>query len=175
MYLLKNHILISMPHMEDPFFTKSVVLLCDHSQYGAMGIVINKVLNNYENQKISNFHKNFDHIYFGGPLMIENEILLHEKKINHDKSYKISNNLFLSTRVSLKNDNDIKFGKKKLILGHSGWSPGQLESEIENGDWMIQKPNHELLFNTKNDQIWDRSIKSFGIEIENLSTLSGQA
>ena len=107
--------------------------------------------------------------------MIENEILLHEKQIDRNKSYKISDNLFLSTKISFKNDDYIKFGKKKLILGHSGWSPGQLESEIENGDWMIQKPNHELLFNTKNDQIWDKSIKSFGIELENLSSLSGQA
>ena len=98
MHLLKNHIIISMPHMNDPFFSKSVVLICDHNSHGSMGIILNKKLD----QKKSNSEFGVETlskervIFFGGPVMVNFTLLLHDEKKLEDTSYKIAENLFLS-------------------------------------------------------------------------------
>ena len=87
-----------MPHMNDPFFSKSVVLICDHNSHGSMGIILNKKLD----QKKSNPEFDVETlskervIFFGGPVMVNFTLLLHDEKKLEDSSYKISDNLFLS-------------------------------------------------------------------------------
>ena len=62
----------------------------------------------------------------------------------------------------------------KFMMGYSGWSPGQLESEIENGDWVIQETSSDFIFND-DGQMWDIAIGSFGVEISNFSAHGGSA
>ena len=126
MHLLKNHIIISMPHMNDPFFSKSVILICDHNSNGSMGVILNKKLD----QKKSN--PNFgvktlskeSVIFFGGPVTVNFTLLLHDDKELEDTSYKIAENLFLSNN-GFTNDK-IRISNKKFISGYAGWSKGQL-------------------------------------------------
>ena len=65
--------------------------------------------------------------------------------------------------------------KSRLFLGHSGWSSGQLESEIQNGDWLVQETSPDFIFNIPAKQLWNLSIQSFGIEQSGVSSFSGQA
>ena len=74
-------------------------------------------------------------------------------------------------------DYSIQSNKKcsyKFMMGYSGWSPGQLESEIENGDWVIQETSSDFIFND-DGQMWDIAIGSFGVEISNFSAHGGSA
>ena len=175
MHLLKNHIIISMPHMNDPFFSKSVVLICDHNSHGSMGIILNKKLD----QKKSIPESGVDTlskerlIFFGGPVMVNFTLLLHNEKKLEDTSYKIAENLFLSNNGFTKNK--IKISNKKFISGYAGWSKGQLENEIKNGDWIVQKARDDLIFEKDCEKIWNNAIKSLGFNYDDLSINGGSA
>ena len=175
MHLLKNHIIISMPHMNDPFFSKSVVLICDHNSHGSMGIILNKKLD----QKKSIPESGVDTlskerlIFFGGPVMVNFTLLLHNEKKLEDTSYKIAENLFLSNNGFTKNK--IKISNEKFISGYAGWSKGQLENEIKNGDWIVQKARDDLIFEKDCEKIWNNAIKSLGFNYDDLSINGGSA
>ena len=175
MHLLKNHIIISMPHMNDPFFSKSVVLICDHNSHGSMGIILNKKLD----QKKSNPDFGIETlskervIFFGGPVMVNFILLLHNEKKLEDTSYKIAENLFLSNN-GLTNDK-IRILNKKFVSGYAGWSKGQLENEIKNGDWIVQKARDDLIFETDCEKIWNNAIESLEFNYDDLSINGGSA
>ena len=164
-----------MPHMNDPFFSKSVVLICDHNSRGSMGIILNKKLD----QKKSNSKFGVETlskervIFFGGPVMVNFILLLHNEKKLEDSSYKISDNLFLSNN-DLPN-NKIRISNKKFISGYAGWSKSQLEKEIKNGDWIVQKARDDLIFETDCEKIWNNAMKSLGFNYDDLSINGGSA
>ena len=164
-----------MPHMNDPFFSKSVVLICDHNSHGSMGIILNKKLDQKK------FNPKFDGetlskervIFFGGPVMVNFTLLLHDEKKLEDTSYKIAENLFLSNN-GFTNDK-IRISNKKFISGYAGWSKGQLENEIKNGDWIVQKARDDLIFETDCEKIWSDALKSLGFNYDDLSINGGSA
>ena len=113
-----------MPHMNDPFFSKSVVLICDHNSYGSMGVILNKKLNQKKSNPESNIEvfNNDRAIFLGGPVMVDLVLLLHDEKKLEDTSYKISENLFLSNNGF--DNNKIRILNKKFISGYASWSKG---------------------------------------------------
>ena len=171
---LKNQILISMPHMTDPFFSKSVVYICEHNQQGAMGIIINKQFKIPELKDV--FDKLYigddavrsfvDDIYFGGPVLLEQGIVLHDARHTSDGTISISKTISITSKQDILKDlqhkADIPF---KLMLGHSGWLPGQLEQEIEKGDWLMQSTTTDFIFNVQSDQMWGQAAGSLGIDL----------
>ena len=74
--------------------------------------------------------------------------------------------------VDLKKNGKIPF---KLMLGHSGWSSGQLEREIENGDWLIQNATSDFVFNVPPKQMWKHAAISLGVDLGSSFGVSGQA
>ena len=164
-----------MPHMNDLFFSKSVVLICDHNSHGSMGVILNKKLNLEKFNPESGVEAISSEkvIFFGGPVMVNFTLLLHDEKKLESRSYKISKNLFLS-----KNDfsnNKIRISNKKFISGYAGWSKGQLENEIKNGDWIVQKARDDLIFGTNCEKIWNNATGSLGFNYNDLSINGGSA
>ena len=96
------------------------------------------------------------------------------KKLEN-KSYKISENLFLSNSNDSFNQNEIGFSNKKFISGYAGWSKGQLENEIKNGDWIVQKAINDLIFGTDCEKVWNNAIESLGFNYDDLSNNVGSA
>ena len=182
MNTLKNHFIISLPHMKDPLFEKTVVFICEHDKHGAMGLIINKKINkkdisfsNQENDKELIKVLNKNNLFIGGPVLANRILFLHTIK-------KIAESISISKEVSVSSDIDTLKSivstsnhQYKLFLGHSGWSEGQLEREIENGDWLIQKSINSLIFEKKIDHIWDKATSSLGIEINDISNITGQS
>ena len=181
---LKNQILISMPHMNDPFFSKSVVYICEHGNSGAMGMIVNKNLNAPELSEIFDrffkiekaFNMLNSNAFFGGPVSLEKGIILHHSDYSSPKSISISKSVSLTSDKGaledLKREEKIPF---KLMLGHAGWSAGQLEREIENGDWLIQSTTSDFIFNLPPNQMWEYAAKSIGLDISSSFGTSGQA
>ena len=172
-----------MPHIKDPFFSRSVVYICEHNANGAMGLIINKKLSDSDLDKVFNKVPTIDEssilpssaLYFGGPVMLENRIIIHHS------SYSSPDSIFISKSISITSRQDILKGLKrvekipfKLMLGHSGWSEGQLEREIENGDWLIQDTTSDFVFNLPSKQMWEHAASSLGIDLGLFHSTSAQ-
>ena len=168
--------------MKDPLFEKTVIFICEHDKHGAMGLIINKEINkkdisfyNQENDKELIKVLNKSNLFIGGPVLTDRIIFLHTiKKIA--ESISISNEVYVSSDIdTLKSIVNTSNNQYKIFLGHSGWSEGQLEREIENGDWLIQKSINSLIFEKKIKHIWGEATSSLGIEINDISNITGQS
>ena len=168
--------------MKDPLFEKTVIFICEHDKHGAMGLIINKEINkkdisfsNQENDKELIKVLNENNLFIGGPILTDRILFLHTNK-NIDESISINKEVSVSSDIdTLKSIVNTSNQQYKLFLGHSGWSRGQLEREIENGDWLIQKSINSLIFEKKIDQIWGKAANSLGIEINDISNITGQS
>ena len=181
---LKNHLLISVPHMNDDIFGRSVIYICEHTLEGAMGLIINKPMNDISFKDLKNVNYiNSNHfenlkikLYFGGPILVEKIIALHTNELKFESAIDLNNKISISSGEeiirNIKKNTNLNY---KLFCGHSGWSPGQLEREIENGDWLLQSSNIDLLFNLPAEKIWGNAAKSLGINIVDISNMSGNA
>ena len=168
--------------MKDPLFERAVIFICEHDKYGAMGLIINKEIkkknisfSNSENDKELIKVLNKNKIFIGGPVLTDRILFLHTiKKLTESISVskKVSVSSDINSLKSIVNTSDYKY---KLFLGHSGWSAGQLEKEIENGDWLIQKSINSLIFEKKIKHIWHMATNSLGIEINDISNITGQS
>ena len=138
-YLI-GQLLVAMPDIGDPRFAKSVILLCFHSEEGAMGVVLNKPAGKV---KISDIMQNGDKdsreefdtipIHFGGPVEQYRAIFVHSRDCEEYSSTKfVSEEFGLTTTPDILEDFSKGKGPtcSKLLLGYAGWSPGQLEDEI---------------------------------------------
>ena len=181
---LKNQILISMPHMTDPFFSKSVIYICEHNNSGAMGIIINKQFNELKLNgtieevliKEDSLKDMLNDIYFGGPVLLDKGIVLHHSCYMSDSSVAISKSIAITSKqdvlIDLQQEKDVPF---KLMLGHAGWSPGQLEKEIENGDWLMQNTTADFIFNVQPNKMWKKATESLGLDLGPSFGMAGQA
>ena len=177
---LKNQMLISIPHMNDNIFGKSVIYICEHNLDGAMGLIINKPMEKISIENLKNAHRINDsqfenlqkNLYFGGPVLVEKIIALHTNELKIETAISLNDKISISSGEEI--IRDIEKGiNYKLFCGHSGWSPGQLEKEIENGDWLLQTSKIDLLFNLKSEIIWENATESLGINIMDISNMSG--
>ena len=171
-----NNFLLSMPHLKGSIFSESLIYICDHNSSGAMGIIINKLVSE---KNVNNILKETGleqlkpklKIYFGGPVGIETGMFLHDKKYKTKGTMSISKSISLSSNINILND--LKNGngpdKFKFALGYSGWDKGQLENEIENGDWLLIPSNDDLIFNTQSSEILEKIKSEMNIDINNFS------
>jgi len=171
-----NHFLISMPHMTDPFFQKSLIYICEHDSEGAMGVIVNKTMPSQNVQDILtqtglNQIKPHPEVYLGGPVAVDMGLIL------HDASYKSEGELKITSEVKLTSNNKIiediinDNGPEDYLfsLGYSGWGQGQLEREIEDGDWLIMPANYKQIFKMPNHSKWSTAATQFGIDINSFS------
>ena len=181
---LKNHLLISVPHMNDDIFRGSVIYICEHNLDGAMGLIINKPMDDISFKGLDNMkHSSSDHfehlkinLYFGGPILSEKIIALHTNELKIESTVSLNNKISISSGEEIIRDieKDINLDYK-LFFGHSGWISGQLEREIENGDWLLQSSKTDLLFNLTAEKIWGNATESLGINIIDISNMTGSA
>jgi putative transcriptional regulator len=182
---LQNNILIAMPHMVDPYFGKSVILICEHSVDGAMGLIINRPFQEPNLKKLfSEISKESEEIlgiiptvYFGGPVMIERGIVLHSTEHISEGTMTISSDFAITSHRDILDDISKGKGpnKFKLHLGHAGWSAGQLEREIEKGDWLLQSTTSDFVFNVPEKYMWNQAAKTLGIDTTQITGLGGSA
>ena len=180
---LSNLFLINMPHLnQDPIFGQSLIYICEHNEEGAMGLIINKPFQKTQSSSIlkemglKQVYKKHN-VYFGGPVSPEKGFILHDCDYKKDETMLISN----TAAISYSNEiiNDIKNGSGpsifRLIMGYSGWDAGQLEEELENGDWMVMPSSKDLIFSKTDKDKWNIAISNFDININNFSGQSGLA
>ena len=165
-----------MPHMSDPFFQKSLVFICEHDADGAMGVIVNKPMPSENvqdvlNQTGLNHLKPLPDVYFGGPVGVDMGLFLHDNSYHSEGELKIGNKIILTANNQIIIDLKQKAGPLNYLftLGYAGWGKGQLEREIEDGDWLVMPSENKFIFDLPNQEKWKNAATHFGIDINSFS------
>lgn len=185
---LQHHFLIAMPALQDPLFKRSVIYICEYNDEGAMGIIINKPLDNLQIDGILEKLKiepepldpsiRLDKpVFIGGPLAEDRGFILHSPPDVFGSSIRISDDVVITTsRDVLETLGTTKQPENILVaLGYASWEKGQLEQEIMENAWLTAPANPDILFRTPISERWRESARLMGIDIHNMSVEAGHA
>jgi len=178
---LAPSLLLAMPQLVDENFIRTVVLLCKHSEEGALGLVVNRPL-----MTTGRVTVNLDppvstdrelQVWVGGPVDQERTwILVGEEPDEHDApSVRLGDQLYLSTspELLLRLLEPTPPPLARLIVGYAGWGPGQLEAELQASAWLMSDVDRDLVFNTPADRMWEAAIRRLGADPASLQTSRG--
>jgi putative transcriptional regulator len=191
---LTHHFLIAMPGLEDEAFAHSVVYLCEHSERGALGLVINKpsdinLKNLFDKVELPLRREDLSHlpVFQGGPVQTERGFVLHEPifaggdaastESVYASTMTIPGGLEMTTSKDVLEALSTGSGPRKVLvsLGYSAWGEGQLESEIAENSWLTVGADLDVIFDTPVEQRYARALKLLGLESWMISPGAGHA
>jgi len=188
---LEGQMLLAMPTMTDKRFRRAVIYMCRHSDDGAMGIIVNqhapsvtfrsllKQLDLIEDDT-DEYNEDLEAraVHIGGPVSTERGFVLHsDDYVVEDSTLPIAGGICLTATIDILRAIAEGNGPAEslLALGYAGWAPGQLESEIQANGWLHCAADHELIFGTDIDQIYERALSKLGIDPTFLVSGAGHA
>lgn len=182
---LEGQMLVATPNVGGSSFKQSVILICAHSDEGAMGLIINHPLPEIRlGDLFEQFHIDDASIdtsrpvNYGGPVEVNRGFVIyrHEDKFIDGAMLRMGD-MAISGSIDLLEKIAHGKGPKEylLTLGYAGWSPGQLEDEIEDNSWISVPVDSKLIFDKQNDTKWHRAAFAHGIDLSKLSTVAGHA
>ena len=180
---LTGHLLVAMPGMQDPRFAKTVIYMCAHGPEGAMGLVINRLLDSLsfgdllEQLGIERGGGDQIEVHFGGPVESGRGFVLHSADYVQDATLVVDDDIALTATVDILKAIAAGIGPKRslLALGYAGWGEGQLDNEIKANGWLHVAADNELVFGTDMDTNWERAMAKLGIDPRMLSDDAGHA
>ena len=186
-----NQFLIAMPSLREGTFAGTVVYLCEHTEKGALGLVINKPIDITLKHLFEKVELSLDRddlaekpVYFGGPVQTERGFVLHEslggegdEGGHYNSSLRIPGGLEMTTSKDVLEALSSGAGPKKVLvtLGYSGWGAGQLEDEMSRNGWLNVSAERDIIFDTPVDQRYDKALSLLGIDANMLSGEAGHA
>ena len=181
---LKNHFLLAMPGLADPNFANSVVYICEHSESGAMGLVINNQMDipvkAIFDQLQLNYHDESGNslVFAGGPVQRDRGFILHPScEQKWESTVAISDEVSLTASKDILNDIAAGNGPENALitLGYSSWGAGQLEEELVQNSWLTIPADSAIIFDTDCGNRAHAAVSSIGIDLDRLSLDSGHA
>jgi putative transcriptional regulator len=173
-------LLLSMPQMADPNFARAVVLLCDYTDQGAFGLVVNKpmaepawTLIKTEPEVV--VHKDLK-LWIGGPVDPQRTwVLMAEAQGPQDEQREVAPGVLLSVshELTLEMLQVAPSSKTRVIVGYSAWGPGQLDGELAESSWLMTDVDPLLIFTAPADQMWEMAIRKLGTDPAALQQSSG--
>jgi putative transcriptional regulator len=202
--LLSHHFLIAMPGLEDPTFAKSVVYVCEHSERGAMGLIINKpgdlsLKHLFDKVELPLHRQDLlqSNVLHGGPVQTERGFVLHDPVFEKDtvdsenssaEAAATPNSIYASTLsvpggLAMTTSKDVLealangSGPQRVVvtLGYASWGEGQLESEIGENSWLTVPADPAVIFDTPIEQRYDKALGLLGLQAWMLSSEAGHA
>jgi putative transcriptional regulator len=181
---LANQLLIALPSLADPNFARSVALICQHDEDGAMGVVVNRpseytLRDEFEQMGIETGDAALggQPVLAGGPVHPERGFVLHDGERTWDSSLAISDGLFVTTSRDVLEAIARGEGPERVTvaLGCAGWGAGQLEYELTENSWLTVPADAELLFATPLDARWQAAAGRIGVDMTRMADDSGHA
>lgn len=180
-----HHFLIASPNIDSGIFHHSLVYICRQDEQGTLGLVINKPIEHSNVAKLFeelNIDMTIHHLHRklpldGGPLNPEVGFVLHTGQPDWVSSFAITENVCITTSKDILQSIGTGQGVEhfELCLGHASWAKGQLEEEINQGDWFVIPASMALLFDIDPKARWQVAADSLGINFDKLSTDIGHA
>ena len=162
----KGCVLLSEPFLNDPFFKRTVVLLCEHNEDGAFGFVLNNYIDVALNEVIEDFPEWRNVISIGGPVKSGNLFYLHTLGDLIPESAMVVEGLYFGGDFEkvkeLLQRGEIMQSQIRFFIGYSGWSPNQLEDELAEQSWYITQVSNKAIMDTRDKEIWKTIMKKFG-------------
>lgn len=189
---LEGQLLVAMPSMTDKRFARSVIYVCAHSDEGAMGLIVNQRATNIsapdllerlgistrgDDDTVSNDIMELS-IQVGGPVETGRGFVLHSADyFAADSTLTIEQGVCLTATIDILRAIAQGNGPDRAILalGYSGWSPGQLESEIQANGWLNCPADPDLIFDDDLDTKYARAMAKLGIDLSHLVSDAGHA
>jgi putative transcriptional regulator len=179
-----GQLLVAMPQMQDPRFAKSVIYLCAHTPEGAMGLVLNKLVDSItfpdllEQLSIEPAISGDEiRVHFGGPVESGRGFVLHTADYQREGTLPINSGIALTATVDILRDMARGAGPRQtlLALGYAGWGPGQLDAEIQANGWLQVPADEQLVFGENLEGKWELAMAKLGIDFGRLSSDAGHA
>tara|TARA_Y100000589_G_scaffold202618_1_gene191124 strand:+ start:5792 stop:6376 length:585 start_codon:yes stop_codon:yes gene_type:complete len=160
-----GRLLLAEPFMLDDHFSRSVIYLCEHNKDGSYGFILNNTLNLKLNDIITDKELPDIDVFYGGPVHATSLFYIHQMGNVINDSLKISENIYtggdFNQIVEFLNLGILDLNKIKFFLGYSGWSKGQLVSEIKSHSWIVSDIEKENIFENNKD-LWRNVLENKG-------------
>ena len=180
---LAPSLLLAMPQLRDPNFTRSVVLLCDHGPDGAMGFVVNRPTDVHAASAVAIEPPvrgdNGLTLWTGGPVETHRGFLLLGDDPHVVDSEPIVEGLHLTASIEVLRElleigvDELGRRRCRLLLGYAGWGPGQLDAELAASAWLSAPADPELVFSTAPETMWETAIRRLGVDPRMLAPAPG--
>ncbi len=181
---LKSQLLIAMPTLADPNFSRTVTYICEHGDHGAMGIVLNRPTD----LSLADVLRHMDIegglgaagtqiVYLGGPVEEERGFVLHTRTEPWDSTLAIDDGISITTSRDILEAMAHGNGPDRTLvaLGYAGWGAGQLEDELQQNAWLSGPSDRSILFELPADQRWEAAARLLGVDVNLLSSEAGHA
>ncbi len=181
---LTNHFLIAMPALQDPNFSRTVTYVCEHTDQGAMGIVINRPTEVTLGDLFKQLEISTDLlsvrdtvVYQGGPVQTDRGFVLHTGGPTFDSTLSITPDISVTTSRDVLEAIATGSGPEQTLiaLGYAGWAGGQLEQEMSANAWLSGPANDEIIFRMDTEARWLAAAKLLGVDLNLLSGEAGHA
>jgi putative transcriptional regulator len=182
---LSNHFLIAMPQMAGPNFAETLTLICEHSDQGALGFVINRptevlVSELFEQQNVKISTENpllSSALYAGGPVNTEQGFILHSPEMTWETTMRVGNDFGITASLDIIEATATGNGPEHnlFLLGYAGWAPGQLEQEITANTWLTSQADPDIVFGLPSKDRWKAAAEGLGIDLNLLTPDAGHA
>lgn len=181
---LTQHFLIAMPAMVDPHFAKTLTLVCEHNENGALGIIINRPtdLNLHGLLEQVNITPEVDvframPVHFGGPVQVDRGFVLHQPMGDWQSTLSVGPEIGLTTSKDILEAVARGDGPPNMLvtLGYAGWAPGQLEHELAQNAWLTVPASTNILFDMPAEERLAAAMHALGVDYATLSDVAGHA
>jgi putative transcriptional regulator len=175
---LAPSLLLSMPQLLDPNFSRSVVLLCEHAPAGAFGLVVNRPTDVAAASAVRldppATAGNGIRLWLGGPVEPQRGWILSGEEPEDDARL-IAQGVYLSSSpVALRHVLEAaREPRARVLAGYAGWGPGQLDTELAESSWLIADVQPDLIFDTDPSAIWETAIRRLGADPTTLQMSRG--
>jgi putative transcriptional regulator len=172
-------LLVSMPQMLDPNFSKTVVLLAEYGPHGAFGLVVNRRMDEPAMSIVTadeplTIHPGM-YLYTGGPVEPTRAWILTAKKALDHEALEVTSGVYLSASPTLvrRTLESAPDPGTRMVVGYAGWGAGQLDVELAQGSWLMAPVQPDLIFEIATDTMWETVIRRMGAEPSMLHGSSG--
>jgi putative transcriptional regulator len=181
---LSNQLLVAMPSLTDSHFTHSVTLICEHSERGALGIVLNKPLGMklgevFSQMKLeaSDIRVDEQPVLRGGPVHGDRGFVLHRPGGNWDSTHRVSDSVQVTTSRDVLAAMARGDGPQDafIALGYASWEAGQLEREMSDNAWLNVPMNERIVYELPFEQRWAAAWQLLGVDSTRVSFVAGHA
>src|SRR5262245_55495020 len=171
---LTPSLLLAMPQLRDPNFTRSVVLLCEHGPDCALGFVVNRPTDVHAAQAVAldppPVRDSGLRLWTGGPVETSRGFLLLGEDPDVEQSQRVGDGFYITSSMEVlrplleAHPLELPQRRCRLLLGYAGWGPGQLDQELAASAWLTAPADPDLVFGTPADEMWETAIRGLGVD-----------